>query len=258
MTQPPPVKQEVFYDEDLEDRDYANRLLPRAAYRGPAIGSVTTWIIGINVAVFLIDRLLRMFNIGYVITVDDMMLAMGPLEFWGHFSQWFAIGDWQLWRFLTFQFLHANLHHLLFNMLALFFFGPLVEFYLRPRQFLVYYLLCGVGGALFYLVLLTLGWQIGTSWVPLVGASAGIFGVLVAAALIAPHAMVYLFGIFPMRLVTLAYFFIIYAILQVLFLGANAGGEAAHLGGAAAGVLLMRKTNWLERIAWMGKRAPPF
>jgi membrane associated rhomboid family serine protease len=248
----------VFYEEDLEDRDYANRLLPRAAYRGPAIGSVTTWIIGINVVVFCFDVLFRRLFFSYQMIVDGYDIRMGPLQFWGHFSQWFAIGDWQLWRFITFQFLHGNLHHLLFNMLALFFFGPLVEFYLRPRQFLVYYLLCGVGGALFYLVLLMLGWQIGTSWVPLVGASAGIFGVLVAAALIAPHAMVYLFGIFPMRLVTLAYFFIIYAILQVLFLGANAGGEAAHLGGAAAGVLLMRKTNWLEKIAWLGKRAPPF
>jgi membrane associated rhomboid family serine protease len=159
---------------------------------------------------------------------------------------------------VTFQFLHGSLHHLVFNMLALYFFGPLVEFYLRPRQFLVFYLLSGVGGALFYLVLLMLGYRIGTPTVPLVGASAGIFGVLVAAALIAPHAMVYVFGLIPMRLVTLAYFFIIYAVLQVIFLRANAGGEAAHLGGAAMGVLLMRKTNWLERIAWMGRRAPPF
>jgi len=255
-SQSPP--QSLFYDEDLDDRDYRNRLLPRQAYRGPAFWSVTTWLIAINVAVYAIDHLLMRMQIGYVMSVDNVRLFMGPLEFWGHFSQWFAIGDWQLWRFVTFQFLHGNLRHLVFNMLALYFFGPLVEFYLRPRLFLIYYLLCGVGGALFYLVLLMLGYRIGTSWVPLVGASAGIFGVLIAAALIAPHAMVYLFGVIPMRLVTLAYFFIIFAILQVLFLGENAGGEAAHLGGAAMGVLLMRKTNWLERIAWLGRRAPPF
>ena len=153
---------------------------------------------------------------------------------------------------------HGGLGHLVFNMLALYFFGPLVEAYLRGRQFVAFYLLCGVGGAAFYLVLLMLGYRIGTPTVPLVGASAGIFGILVAAALIAPNAMVFLLGIFPLRLVTLAYFFIIFAILQILFMGENAGGEAAHLGGAAAGVLLMRKTNWLEKIAWAGRRAPPF
>jgi hypothetical protein len=47
-------------------------------------------------------------------------------------------------------------------------------------------------------------------------------------------------------------------VLTVLQKGSNAGGEAAHLGGAAMGVLLMRRTQWLERIAWTGRRAPPF
>ena len=259
MTPPPPPKQPVFYDQDLDDRDYANRLLPRAAYEGPVIGSVTMTLIWINVGVYLLDVLLRRLNIGYVVSVPGWEpQIMGPFTFWGHFSQYFAIGQLQLWRFVTFQFLHGGPQHLVFNMLALYFFGPLVEFYLRPRQFLAYYLLCGVGGALFYLLLLTLGYRIGTPTVPLVGASAGIFGILIAAALIAPHAMVFILGLLPMRLVTLAYFFIIFAVLQVLFLGANAGGEAAHLGGAAMGVLLMRKTNWLERIAWLGRRAPPF
>ncbi|MEA2734735.1 MAG: hypothetical protein QOE14_1186 [Humisphaera sp.] len=256
MTQPP--RPSVFYDEDLDDRDYANRPLPRAAYRGPAFGSVTMWLIIVNVGVFVADLALMYMGIGYHIPIGNVVLLMGPLQYWGHFSQFYAIEDLQLWRFVTFQFLHGNLHHLVFNMLALYFFGPLVEFYLRPRQFLVFYLLCGVGGALMYLMLLMMGWRIGANWVPLVGASAGIFGVLVASAMIAPHALVYLFGIVPMRLVTLAYFFIIYAVLQVLFLGANAGGEAAHLGGAAVGLLLLRKTNWLERLAWLGKRAPPF
>ena len=259
MSNPPPPKQSVFYDEDLDDRDYANRLLPRAAYRGPKFRSVTLWIILACVAVSVLDIVLwHTLGLEGFVWVGNARLLMGPFQYWGHFSQYFAIERLQLWRFVTFQFLHGNLHHLVFNMLALYFFGPLVEFYLRPRQFLVFYLLCGVGGALFYLVLLMLGYRIGTATVPLVGASAGIFGILVACALIAPHAMVYLFGLIPMRLVTLAYFFIIYAVLQVIFLGANAGGEAAHLGGAAMGVLLMRKTNWLERIAWAGRRAPPF
>ena len=262
MTQPPRLtkeQQEIFFDEDLEDRDYANRLLPRSAYRSPAVRSYTLWIIFACVAVAVVDFLLWTFTpLEGFVWVGDVRLIMGPLQYWGHFSQYFAVEQLQVWRFVTFQFLHGNLQHLVFNMLALYFFGPLVEAYLRGRQFVVFYLLCGVGGAAFYLVLLMLGYRIGTPTVPLVGASAGIFGILVAAALIAPNAMVFLLGIFPLRLVTLAYFFIIFAILQILFMGENAGGEAAHLGGAAAGVLLMRKTNWLEKIAWAGRRAPPF
>src|SRR5688500_16156438 len=49
---------DTIVDDELEDRDYANRLLPRAAYRGPALGSVTLWIIAINVVVFATDILL--------------------------------------------------------------------------------------------------------------------------------------------------------------------------------------------------------
>jgi membrane associated rhomboid family serine protease len=244
----------------VDDRDYTNRPLPRAAYRGPAWGSVTLWLIAINVVVYFADQvLLRVVGWGYLMNVPEARnVVFSPLSYWGHFSQWYAVHDLQVWRFVTFQFLHGSFDHLVFNMLALYFFGPLVEAYLGPRIFLAFYLLCGVGGAVSYLVLLMLGWRIGTPWVPLVGASAGIFGVLIASAMIAPNAMVYLFGIIPMRLSTLAQLFIAYAVLNVLFRATNAGGEAAHLGGAAVGYLLMRRPWMLERVAWMGRRAPPF
>jgi membrane associated rhomboid family serine protease len=242
-----------------EDRDYMNRPLPRTAYRGPRLRSVTLWLIVINVAVFLLDRLLLRMGIGYVMHLQGLPdIVFSPLEYWGHFSHWKAIEDIQPWRFITFQFLHGNFDHLVFNMLALYFFGPLVEAFLRPRQFLVFYLLCGIGGAAMYELLLLGDMQIADPWVPLVGASAGIFGVLIASAMIAPHAMVFLFGIVPMRLATLAYLFIGYAVLNVVFRASNAGGEAAHLGGAAVGWLLMSKPQILERIGWGGGRAPPF
>jgi len=109
-----------------------------------------------------------------------------------------------------------------------------------------------------YFVLLAFGWKIAAPWVPLVGASAGIFGVLVAATKIAPDAVGLVFGIVPMRLRVLTWAFVAYAVFQVLFRGSNAGGEAAHLGGALIGFLLMQFPSVLERLAWLGKRAPPF
>ena len=184
---------------------------------------------------------------------------MSPLTYWGHFSEVMAIYNMQFWRFITFQFLHVNFDHLLFNMITLYFFGPAVERYLTSRQFLPFYLLCGMGGAGMYFLLLLFGWQISSPWVPLVGASAGIFGVLVAATQIAPDAVGLVFlGLIPIRLRLLTWLFVAYAVFQVLFRGTNAGGEAAHLGGAIVGYVLIRYSGVMERIAWLGKRAPPF
>jgi membrane associated rhomboid family serine protease len=241
------------------DRDYMRE--PRRA--ASSVGSLrpqsmTMWIIVINVAVFLLDRLLLNAGQGVVIRVQFgdhiASLRFGPLEYWGHFSELTAIGYFQIWRFITFQFLHANLGHLFFNMLALFFFGPLVENYLGSRRFVPFYLLCGVGGALFYLILMLVGFRIGYPWVPLVGASAGIFGVLIAAAMIAPNATVLLMGMFPMPLRTMVWLFIAMAAYTVLFTGPNAGGEAGHLGGAIVGWLLMQRPQLLGVFSGEGLR----
>jgi membrane associated rhomboid family serine protease len=238
---------------------------PPRTIAGLSLHSVTLWLIVINIAVYVIDLILRRMGLAVYLIIPSRgpfervgVEVFAPLAGWGHFSQVLAIQKLQLWRFITFQFLHENAAHLGFNMLALFFFGPLVENYLGPRRFLPFYLLSGIGGALMYLILLMIGWRIGQPWVPLIGASAGIFAVLIAAAEIAPNARVLIYFLFPMRLRTLALLFIAFAAYTVLFHGANAGGQAAHLGGAAAGYFLLRHMNLLDLIAWLGKRPPPF
>lgn len=226
------------------DRDYMRRP-QRGGFGAFSAYSLTTWIIIANVAVFLLDRILLQAGRGYII---NGRYVMGVLEFWGYFSESTAIHGLQAWRFVTFQFLHANVDHLIFNMLALYFFGPLVENWLGRGRFMPFYLLCGIGGAALYLILLVVGFRIGNAAVPLVGASAGIFGVLIAAAMIAPNATVLLMFVFPMPLRTLAMLFIAFAVYQVVLAGTNAGGEAAHLGGAAVGWLLMQKPTLLDRL----------
>jgi membrane associated rhomboid family serine protease len=146
-----------------------------------------------------------------------------------------GIQGFEFWRFFGFQFLHAHLPHLLFNMLALFFFGPMVERYLGSKRYVAFYLLCGMFGALMYM-LLNLGGILASSSIPgllfndpatpLVGASAGVFGVLMAGAYMAPNATVLLFFFLPMRLRTLAYALVVIAFITVFRGGANAGGEA--------------------------------
>jgi rhomboid family protein len=235
----------------LYDREYVRRPADGSSVGRLPVWSVSTWLIVINVAVFVLDG----------------MLGRGFYRV-GYFSAATAIWGLQVWRFITFQFLHANVSHIFFNMLSLYFFGPLVESYLGRRRFLAFYLLCGAAGAGMYLVL----WQIGFldagrhappeagaygslvgAYTPLVGASAGIFGVLIAGAAIAPDARVMLlFPPIPMRLKVLAWILLGLAVFTILTSGRNAGGEAAHLGGAALGAVLIRRPQWLNFAEQLG------
>ena len=189
--------------------------------------------------------------------------VMRFLESYLHFSTQRAF-FWpyiEFWRFIGFQFLHANFSHLLFNMIALYFFGPMVEQYLGSKRYLAFYLLCGICGALMYLLLNLSGYIVtlmshtqvqipgllfNDPSTPLVGASAGIFGVLMAGAFLAPHATVLLFFFLPMQLRTLAYVLVGISIFTLLTGGHNAGGEAGHLGGAIAGFYFIRNPHHLH------------
>ena len=132
-------------------------------------------------------------------------------------------------------------------MLAMYFFGPLIESYLASRRYLAYYLICGIAGAAAYLVLAATGILISDPRVPLVGASAGVFGILLGAARIAPNPRVMLlFPPIPIRLQTLAWILVALAVLTILRKGDNAGGEAAHIGGAILGFVLIRNPRWLD------------
>ena len=196
--------------------------------------SATQWLIALNVALYVAD-----------------VLSGRTLTAWGAFSAAEALYELQGWRFITFQFLHGGPGHLLFNMIALYFFGGAVEARLGRTPFVVFYLASGTGGALTFLVLGKLGWLQAGAYTQLVGASAGVFGAVVAAAVLSPNSTVRL--LFPpvtLRTRTLALIFVGLAVLTIWDRGENAGGEAAHLGGAAAGYLLVRSQrllNWLGR-----------
>lgn len=248
----------------IYDRDYYRQPDSSSVGRMNA-GLVTTWLIIINIAVFVIDRILFYWGgVYYPMHLRrGLVLPLYPLEGLGEFSLLLAIRKLEVWRFVTYQFLHAGLAHLTFNMLALYFFGPLIEFYLGSRRFLAFYLLSGVGGPLAYIGLAVTGLLVADGAVAMVGASAGIFGILIAAAKIAPDATVLLYGMIPMKLKTLAWTLLAVAIYTVLFYGHsgqhNAGGEAAHLGGAAVGWLLIRNPHWLNVFEFGFRRyRPPF
>src|SRR4051812_32524093 len=106
----------------IYDRDYYRRPVPRGGFAAFSMWSVTTWLIVINVAVFLLDMMLRQYDVppelqGHIHELPREVLyylpTRQPLHDWGYFSMTKAVSQLQLWRFLTFQFLHANLNHLI-------------------------------------------------------------------------------------------------------------------------------------------------
>ena len=236
----------------IHDRDYSRLSGGQGLGRGPAGNkpwSVNAWLIAICVVVFVLNGFME-----------------NKLIEWLHFSTQDGFLGIQFWRFFGFQFLHANPPHLLFNMIALYFFGGLVERSLGGKRYLAFYLLCGLFGAVLYMLLNLGGVLIGKEVPgllfndirsPLVGASAGVFGVLLAGAYLAPKVKVLVFFIIPMQLKTMAYLFVGIAVYTVLTSGDNAGGEAAHLGGAAAGWYFIRNPRHLSGFFdFLGKADP--
>ena len=205
------------------DRDYFRETSGRPPGR-LAGAPVVKWLLIVNLGVFAVALLL------------DFREA--SVEF-GKFTIREGIGGVQVWRLITFQFLHGDFGHLLFNSIAIYFFGAFVEQQLRSRAFLVFYLLCGVAGALGYAALVSVSDAYRD--VGVVGASGGIFGILVVAAMIAPDMRVQL--LFPPVTLTMRLMAILmlgWGLLVVVTGGRNAGGEAGHLGGALAGFLLWK------------------
>ena len=243
------------------DRDYFRQPPRRSAGISAAFGgrfemlSITTWLIIINVAVFLLDRLTERTVLLTDVWGQYTQEVQQPIQLFGEFTARSAIAHLQVWRFITFQFLHAGPEHLLFNMIALYFFGPLIEGYLGRVRYLAFYLICGMAGPISLLVLAGLHILATNMNTPLIGASAGIFGILIAAAQVAPDSTVLIWGVLPAKLRTVAWVLLGVAVYTVVSNSNNAGGEAAHLGGAAAGYYLIRNQdalNWIDR-AW-GKR----
>lgn len=229
------------------DREYMREEFRRR--KAPPMPPFTKWLLILNIGIFLLDFFQR-----------SRYVPVGPINQWGAFSFDTAIGQLHIWEFITFQFLHHNFGHLLFNCIAMYFFAPFVERSMGGRKFIAYYLICGVGGALLLSLLLLPTGEIATTTTatPMVGASAGLFGLFFAVYKLAPAMKVHL--LIPPVTLTMKQFamflggFAVFMIIGgVLYPGSpffwNTGGEIGHLGGALMGLLLMKFPGLLS---WAG------
>ena len=160
--------------------------------------------------------------------VDELML-------------WPASGfdsQFQPWQLITYAFLHGGLAHIFFNMLGLYMFGSEVERLFGSRFYLGYYFGCVVSAALCHLVVT--GW-LGAPPYPTVGASGGVYGLLLAFGVYFPHRRVLL--LIPPIPMPARVFVIVFAALELVFgVTGTAAGVAhfAHLGGMIGGWLMIQ------------------
>ena len=161
---------------------------------------------------------------------------------------------WLVWTWVTYMFVHGSFGHLFMNMLVLFFFGPPLERSWGGRYFIRYYIVAGLGGALFSLLFMFLP-AIGESTV--IGASGAIFGLLLAFALKWPNAEIYLYFLVPVKakwVVGFLGFITVYAMVR------GSGGNTAHwahLGGLASGFVFLKYGDGigagLQKLVWKEK-----
>jgi rhomboid family protein len=200
---------------------------------------MTPWVrrlIAANVVVFLLQK---------TIFVAPRFLAVVGFVPLAAFAQ--------PWTFFTYMFVHANFLHLAFNLLALFVFGPSVEERMGGGHFLAYYVLCGLGGAVLSFVLM----QFRAILTPVVGASAAVYGVMLAFAWAWPDQPIY---VFPLPEPIAAKWLVTFAVaisFVLALLPANDGvAHLAHLGGFATGFLYLKAAAWrLSRAEHRVRRA---
>ena len=140
----------------------------------------------------------------------------------------------QPWSILTYMFFHADFRHILFNLLALYFIGRILVDFINNRQFLTIFFGGGILGGALFLLSYNLIPDLGTGEQHLVGASGGVYAVLIAAAVLVPNYEVFLFGAFRTKIKWIALFLVF---MSLFFNPNNIGGSIAHLGGIFFGGL---------------------
>ena len=190
-------------------------------------GSVITRLIYLNLGIFVIFRLIHLVFFLSGTSFNGLIWFELPAGI-PHFLR-------QPWSLITYMFLHFDFLHILFNLLVLYWFGRIFLDYFTQSQLLGLYLLGGLSGGLFYILAYNIfpvfSRVIENSF--LLGASASIIAILMAAAVREPNRNIYLFLIGRVPLKFLALFMVVSYIIGISV--SNAGGNLAHLGGVLAG-----------------------
>jgi len=198
-------------------------------------GSLHTKLIYVNIGVFLA-----------VSIVNVIMLISGNRDYFS-LLEWLQVPSYlphlitMPWTLVTYMFTHENLFHILFNLLALYWFGQIFLRFFTQKQLLSTYLWGGLaGGILFVLAFNAIPLFVEMKYLSvMIGASASIMAITFAAATYSPNYTIYIVFFGEVRLKYIALVYLIIDLISIA--GTNAGGHIAHLGGALAGYLIALK-----------------
>ena len=192
---------------------------------GPPITPVVKMLVIANVAIFVFSLLVPRFGL-------NLNHALGLIPYR-------VTHSFYIWELVTYMFLHGGFYHILFNMLGLWMFGSDLEKTWGSEKFLFYYFLTGIGGGICYIL-------IGPSVrIPTVGASAAVYGILLAFGMLFPNRIILVpilfFFFIPLRAKYLVMIVGGIALLNSLSVAATGINDVAHLGGMIFGYLYLRR-----------------
>ena len=202
------------------------------SFGGDGVTPAVKLLLIVNVAVFLIVNVAVIALDPFLESRIFMLFGLVPSLIWNNLY---------LWQLFTYQFLHGGLFHILFNMLALWMFGCNLERRWGSKFFLKYYFVAVVGGGILNTLLVP--GQIA----PSIGASAGIYGILLAYGLIYPNQIVYFYFLFPIKMKYFVWIIGGIAFYSSLTAGQSGIAHLAHLGGMLFGYLYLRMGNPWDR-----------
>jgi membrane associated rhomboid family serine protease len=218
------------------------------AYR---FGGMTTRLIFINAAIFLLIQILSV--IIRLMMVDNSILSvfLNAVFTLNTDLKYFVFMPWGL---ITSIFAHFSLWHFVLNMLFLYFSGRMFEQLFDAKRLWYTYLFGGIAGGMLEIIAHAIFPALQNSQIVIVGASGSIMAIFMALAFYRPNLNVMLFGLFPVRLIFLALFFLL---SDLISLGMNDGvAHFAHLGGAIFGAVSIRnlasKNNVMNKIQRWG------
>jgi membrane associated rhomboid family serine protease len=155
--------------------------------------------------------------------------------------------EYFLWQLGTYIFLHGDIPHILFNLLALWMFGGELESFWGRKRFLFYFFLCGIGAGM-VTVICTVLFTPQNQSIPVIGASGAIYGLLLAFGWLFPERQIYIYFLFPIRA---KYFVIIFGLLEFVYFSRGGGGgisHLTHLGGLLFGLFYMAYPTIQQKI----------
>ncbi|MCI5082185.1 MAG: rhomboid family intramembrane serine protease [Saprospiraceae bacterium] len=201
-------------------------------------GNMVTRIVIVNVGAFVV------MNLVWIIAMIGNNRSLP--EWFNTFQQFFMMSsDWfhnltHPWVLITYMFLHFSFWHILWNMLFLYWFGRIVGDFIGNQRILPLYLLGGLSGAILYFISANLNLLPANSGPFMLGASASVMAIVVAAGVISPD---YIMRLLFLGDVKLKYIVAVLVFLDLLGVAGmnNTGGHVAHIGGAVFGYIFVRQ-----------------